>query len=137
MMDFDPRDYDDSREREEHSRDQDRDHNWKEPGTRSDLDVSHDRWADEQAHGVGVRDRDRDERDRDEDDGGPHIGRGPSSHDEKPESDPRDRDDERWPDRDHDPRDVFLRDLDLPRGREREIVRDRDRQYTLRGSESR
>ena len=51
----------------------------------------------------------------------------------------RDRDDERWPDRErgHDPRDVFTRDLDLPRGREREIVRDRDREYTLRGSESR
>ena len=51
----------------------------------------------------------------------------------------RDRDDERWPDRErgHDPRDVFTRDLDLPRGREREIVRDRDREYALRGSESR
>ena len=53
--------------------------------------------------------------------------------------DSRDRDNERWPDRErgHDPRDVFTRDLDLPRGREREIVRDRDREYTLRGSESR
>ena len=53
--------------------------------------------------------------------------------------DSRDRDDERWPDRErgHDPRDVFIRDLDLPRGREREIVRVRDREYALRGSESR
>ncbi len=40
-------------------------------------------------------------------------------------------------DRDSDPREVFTRDLHLPRGLEREIVRDRDRQYTLRGSESR
>jgi hypothetical protein len=78
-----------------------------------------------------------DGRDRD-DDAGPHIGRGPSSH-EKSESDPRDRDEERWPDREraHDPRDVFTRNLDLPRGRERESVHDRDREYTLRGSESR
>jgi hypothetical protein len=39
--------------------------------------------------------------------------------------------------RDLDPREVFTRDLHLPRGLEREIVRDRDREYTLRGSESR
>jgi hypothetical protein len=32
---------------------------------------------------------------------------------------------------------VFTRHLNLPRGRERELVRDRDREYTLRGSESR
>jgi hypothetical protein len=30
-----------------------------------------------------------------------------------------------------------MRDLGLPRGREREIVHDREREYTLRGSESR
>ena len=36
-----------------------------------------------------------------------------------------------------DPRDVFLRELDLPRGPRRERVFDRDRDYTLRGSESR
>jgi hypothetical protein len=37
-----------------------------------------------------------------------------------------------------DPRDVFMRDLDLPRGPDREIVHDaRDREYTLRGSETR
>jgi hypothetical protein len=40
--------------------------------------------------------------------------------------------------RDTEPRDVFVRDLRLPRGHEREIVHDsRDRAYTLRGSESR
>jgi hypothetical protein len=70
--------------------------------------------------------------------------------------DPRDRRNEDWRDRDDesrglehdrdsrdrdkglDPRDVFMRDLDLPRGPDREIVHDaRDREYTLRGSESR
>jgi len=40
-------------------------------------------------------------------------------------------------DRGIDPRDVFMRDLDLPRGPERELVHDRDRDYTLNGSESR
>ena len=40
--------------------------------------------------------------------------------------------------RDTEPRDVFVRDLRLPRGAEREVVHDaRDRPYTLRGSESR
>jgi len=62
--------------------------------------------------------------------------------------DPRDRDhdsrdEERRPDRDRDPRDqsprdVFVRHVDLPRGRERELVYDvRHRAYSLRGSESR
>jgi hypothetical protein len=61
-------------------------------------------------------------------------------------------DDPRWhdgPDRHHwgdresrdrgevNPRDVFVEALDLPRGPERELVRDRGREYTLRGSESR
>jgi len=49
-------------------------------------------------------------------------------------SEPRDRDDDRAS---YDARDVFLRDLDLPRGPERELVHDRDRDYTLDGSESR
>jgi hypothetical protein len=42
-------------------------------------------------------------------------------------------------DRDHerDPRDVFTKDLDLPRGRERRPVRDRDRLYEINGTESR
>ena len=52
-------------------------------------------------------------------------------------SDPRERDDD-VRDRDPvDPRDAFTEHLDLPRGLERELVRDRDREYTLRGSESR
>ncbi|PYR65817.1 MAG: hypothetical protein DMF87_10730 [Acidobacteria bacterium] len=58
--------------------------------------------------------------------------------------DPRDydsRDEARSPDRDLesrdrelDPREAFTRDVNLPRGTEREIVRHRDREYTLRGS---
>src|SRR5690349_3619575 len=66
---------------------------------------------------------------RDRDDDARHLGRGPSDS----------REDERWPERDrgYDPRDTFTRDLNLPRGLEREIVRDRDREYTLRGSETR
>jgi hypothetical protein len=43
--------------------------------------------------------------------------------------------------RDHaadlDPRDVFTKDLDLPRGRERRPVRDRDHVYEINGTESR
>jgi hypothetical protein len=38
---------------------------------------------------------------------------------------------------DRDPRDVFTRDLDLPRGRERSPVRERDRVYEIDGTESR
>jgi hypothetical protein len=85
---------------------------------------------------------DRSSRDRDEHDGAPDLSRAPSSRDDA-EPDPRDREDERWADRsgdprDRDPRDVFMRELNLPRGREREIVYDaRDREYTLRGSETR
>jgi hypothetical protein len=44
--------------------------------------------------------------------------------------DPRDRDE-------HDPRDGLMRDLDLPRGDERELVVDRDRIYELDGEDSR
>jgi len=36
-----------------------------------------------------------------------------------------------------DPRDVFMRDLDLPRGQERELIHERERDYTLNESESR
>jgi hypothetical protein len=38
---------------------------------------------------------------------------------------------------DRDSRDVFTRDLDLPRGRERRPVRERDRVFEINGSESR
>src|SRR6188472_2728073 len=40
-------------------------------------------------------------------------------------------------DRDRDPREVFTRDLDLPRGSERRPVRERDRVYEIDGAESR
>jgi hypothetical protein len=43
----------------------------------------------------------------------------------------RDRNDE------CDPRDVFTKDLDLPKGRERQPVRERDRVYEINGSEGR
>jgi hypothetical protein len=127
MFDFDPRDYnsrDDERfgverSRGSHGGSDDRDDDWKHPEIRS-------------------RDRDDDARE---------LGRGPGSdnRDDHSEGDPRDRDDERWPDRHRDPRereldprDVFMRDLDLPRGRDREIVHDtRGHEYTLRGSETR
>lgn len=44
--------------------------------------------------------------------------------------DPRDRDE-------HDPREALMRDLDLPRGDERELVVDRERVYELDGEDSR
>jgi hypothetical protein len=39
--------------------------------------------------------------------------------------------------RDLDPREVFMSQVDLPRGLEREHVRERDHDYRIRGSESR
>src|SRR2546428_8300434 len=53
--------------------------------------------------------------------------------------DSRDRDERDRDSRDRcvDPRDVFMEWLNLPRGLEREVVRDGDHEYTLRGSESR
>ena len=36
-----------------------------------------------------------------------------------------------------DPRDLFLRDLDVPCGQDRELVHDRDRDYRLDGSDTR
>lgn len=53
-------------------------------------------------------------------------------------SDARERDREardRQDDRGLDPRDVLVRDLDLPHGHDRELVHSRDRDYTLNGSE--
>jgi len=128
-MDFDPRDYDSrdderfglDRERGNRngSNDYDRDDNWRQPEIRS-------------------RDRDDDARE---------LGRGPANDSRQSNTDEHSRDsrdDARWPERDRDgrerdvdPRDLFTRDVNLPRGLVREIVRDRDREYTLRGSESR
>ena len=66
-----------------------------------------------------------------------------------PRSDGRDRDEssdrsfggrsgsnERDRNEDRDPRDIFTRDLDLPRGRERRPVRARERVYEINGTES-
>jgi uncharacterized membrane protein YgcG len=125
-MDFDPRDYD--------SRDEDR---FNTHGSKVSARDALDRDDDLRLPDACSRDRDDDAR---------TLGRGPSdsreSTDEESSRDPRD--DARWPDRERDPRDdmfdpleVFTRDLNLPRGREREIVHDRDREYTLRGSETR
>src|SRR2546426_5322738 len=118
-MDFDPRDHSDARDpRARDDRDRDHDDDAFSPGREpnsSREDVLHDRERDDLRH---------DARDR---------------------ADHRDHDDARWPERERDPRDrgddprdVFTRGVNLPRGRDREIVHDsRDREYTLRGSESR
>ena len=95
--------------------------------------------------------RDRDDGIHDRDEEWLTLGRGPASaaaSDGAAEGDVRDRDDDcreapgresrdRDDDRGMDPRDVFVRDLDLPRGPERELVLDRDREYTLSGSDTR
>jgi len=127
MFDFDPRDSD--------SRDDERYGNNQSRGSRgaSDDRDREDDWS--QPH---IRSRDRDDDAR-------TLGRGPGSDRQNSDEHARDRhDDTRWPERnrDHrerdvDPRDTFTRHLNLPRGLDREIVRDRDRQYTLRASESR
>src|SRR3954468_18354028 len=72
----------------------------------------------------------------------PREGPAMLEHDPRTAEDPRERDEDprdRDPrERDRtDPRDVFLRELDPPRRPERERVFDGDREYTLRGSESR
>jgi hypothetical protein len=107
--------------------------------------------SDDPRRGCDQRDRrDDDRRDRD-DEVSLALGRGPASNgprDDHSEDHPRNRNgDSRGLERDRDsrdraeglgPRDVFMRDLDLPRGSDREIVDDaRDREYALRGSESR
>ncbi len=93
--------------------------------------------------------RDDDWQDRRDDDGRT-LGRGPGSNsgrDDHSEDNPSNRHDEsRGLERDRDsrdrgevldPRDVFSRDLELPCGPDREIIHDaRDREYSLRGSES-
>ena len=84
------------------------------------------------------RDRDEDLRDvempwtelRDE----PGLDREPD--DSRDRGDVRDRDRETR-ERDHDPRDVFLEGLELPRGLEREIVMDGDHRYELNRDDSR
>jgi hypothetical protein len=96
--------------------------------------------------------RERDDGIRDREDEWLVLGRGPGSpegRDDAVEHDTRDRDEDWREDRDRDsrdrdeerggldPRDVFMRDLDLPDGRGRDLVHDRDREYTLSGSDTR
>lgn len=128
MLDLDPRDYD-SRDEERHSHtpsrggrstgvDDDRDHDLRQPDARTrDRD-------DEAARSLG-RGPGNDRHGSDPNPGSRH-------HD--PRSADRDRDSR---ERDRDARDTFSRQVHLPRGPERELVRDRERVYTLRGSESR
>lgn len=135
--------------------DEPRDSDPREDERRPDRKRSRDDDA-EPAHerrGAGSQDRDRDwdqardesrSRDRDDDDTR-SLGRGGGSNQHGADEPSRDaRDDVRWgdrgrdsPERERDPTDVFTRHVDLPRGPERERVRDRERVYTLRGSESR
>src|SRR5262245_30041881 len=127
-MDFDPRDYD-SRDDERHSH----------TPSRGDRTGSSDRDRDGDLSQPGMRTRDRDDGDA------RSLGRGPGNDRQGSDGHGQDRDhDLRWADRDRDGRDrdpeirdAFTRHVHLPRGPEREIVRDRDREYTLRGSESR
>jgi hypothetical protein len=60
----------------------------------------------------------------------PRWGDSRDRHDDPRDNDARDREPV-------DPRDVFMRDLDLPRSHDRERVHDHDREYTLRESENR
>jgi DNA-binding PadR family transcriptional regulator len=89
------------------------------------------------------RDEDRFALTRDRNDNGPTLGRGGGNSRESLDDDggrENGRAPERYRDeraRDNDSRDAFTRQLNLPRGADRELVRDRDREYTLRGSESR
>src|SRR5882762_6676973 len=128
-MDFDPRDCD--------SRDDDRFAFDRHRGGGNSYDD----------HDDDLKLPDSRSRERDDDDSR-DLGRGPGEESRQSNTNEHGRDpreDAHWPERDRDPRergvdprDVFTRDLNLPRRRERQIVHDaRDREYTLRGSESR
>jgi hypothetical protein len=125
-MDFDPRDYD-SRDEERFALNRGRGGSNRDNHNHDDL------------RPPDIPSRDRHANDVWEPGRGPGDSR--ESHSDQGGRDARD--DARWHERerdegtrDTDPREVFTRHLDLPRGVERELVRDRDREYTLRGSES-
>lgn len=140
-MNFDPRDVDDRRDetRQEHK-----------ARYRSRNDESESTQA---PRCTGLHDRERDDdqaldsgrsRDRDDDDTR-SLGRAGGGSERQSGDEPAHdrREDARWLEREHviprprERHDVFTRHVDLPRGPEREPVRDRDRVYTLRGCEAR
>ena len=132
-MDFDPRDYEDSR---------DRHHNHE----RDEIEPSRGRRGSSVSDDREDRHRQPDVRPRDRDDGDARtLGRGPGNDRQAADDNGRTRpEDGRWADRyrdirdrDREPDHPFSRHLHLPRGLDREIVRDRDHEYTLRGSETR
>jgi hypothetical protein len=95
-----------------------------------------------------VDSRERDDGIRDRDDQCLSLGRGGSRLAKDGDADVRGRDLTPRDERDREPRerhdgravdpgDAFVRHLDLPHGHDREPVRDRDRDYTLNGSETR
>src|SRR5437867_191501 len=107
-MDFDPRDYD--------SRDDDRFPSDRHHGGKGNPYDERDRDDDLRPPESHNRDRDSDVR---------QLGRGPGDDWRQSKSDTHrqdPREDSRWPERDRDPRETFTRDLNLPRGHEREIV---------------
>jgi hypothetical protein len=136
MLDFDPRDFDDTRDRGQ-IRSRDERDEIEAPRGRSGASGTPDR--DDDWRQPDVRPRDGD------DDDARTLGRGPGSDRQASDEHGRDRRDDAWrAERDHDARErdrdvdhPFSRHLDLPRGLDREIVRDRDREYSLRGSETR
>jgi hypothetical protein len=128
MFDFNPRDYD--------ARDDDRHVN---PHSRPSGGGSDDRARDDDWSHSGTRTRDRG------DDDALTLGRGPGNERQGSDGHQPERDhatclgerDRIGRERDRESRDAFTRHVRLPRGPERECVRNRDREYTLRGSESR
>jgi hypothetical protein len=127
-MDFDPRDHD-ARERD-HVTDG------------HDVERDHERHA--SAHTAGQEDDWSHLKTpvRDHDDRAPSPGRRPGTSSRGDDDGGRERDDLPWPDRDREAREFdlhepFTRDLNLPSGPDRELVRIGGREYALRGSETR
>jgi hypothetical protein len=127
-MGFDPRDYD--------CRDDARGASTSSQGARGSSDD----------HNRDDHRRQPDARSRDHDDGDVRTpGRGPGNDRQGSDEHARDRSqDPRWAEREPPAQergrgaaDAFSRHVYLPRGPDREVVRGRDREYTLRGSESR
>jgi hypothetical protein len=136
----DPRWGDDPRDRDDDPRDRDRDEEWLHPGRQRDLGDGHDHRPDDHAYDS----RDRDGRDREDERanwGGALLQTIVTNISTVTRATVRTSGGQTAIETratEIDPRDVFMRELDLPRGRDREIVHDaRGREYTLRGSETR